>query len=81
MLYSTTGSIDSAFAEMTQAHCEQYEPVFKQFPNHTLFEVTDPSDVHIIAEDFGETLIGVIDVTTGEPFSEARLMKLAKCLA
>lgn len=79
VLYSTTGSLDSAFAEMTQAHCEQYEPVFKQFPNHTfLFEVTDPSDVHIIAEDFGETLIGVIDVTTGEPFSEARLDEISE---
>ena len=55
------------------------DAVFKQFPNHTfLFEVTDPSDVHIIAEDFGETLIGVIDVTTGEPFSEARLDEISE---
>ncbi|MFW2176833.1 MULTISPECIES: RNA ligase [unclassified Moraxella] len=74
VLYSTTGSLDSSFAEMTKAHCEQYTSVFQQFPNHTfLFEVTDPSDVHIITEDFGETLIGVVDVQTGEMFSEARL--------
>ena len=79
VLYSTTGSLDSSFAEMTREHCEQYEAVFKQFPNHTfLFEITDPTDVHIINEDFGETLIGVIDVATGQQFGEARLDEIGK---
>ncbi|WP_410471597.1 RNA ligase [Faucicola mancuniensis] len=79
VLYSTTGSLDSSFVEMTKNHCEQYENVFKQFPNHTfLFEITDPEDVHIINENFGETLIGVIDVATGEQFSETRLDEIGE---
>lgn len=79
VLYSTTGSLDSDFAKMNKAHCEKYEPLFKQYPNHTfLFEITDEKDVHIIKEIFGETLIGIIDVATGEQFDEDRLDKIAK---
>lgn len=78
VLYSTTGSLDSDFAKMNKAHCEKYEPLFKQYPNHTfLFEITDEKDVHIIKEKFGETLIGVIDVTTGRQFSEQEIDKIA----
>ncbi|UNU73778.1 2'-5' RNA ligase [Moraxella nasovis] len=79
VLYSTTGSLDSDFAKMTQSHCQQYESVFKAFPNHTfLFEITDPADVHIINEDFGETLIGVVDVATGVQFDEKTLDEIGK---
>lgn len=78
VLYSTTGSLDSDFAKMTQAHCQKYEVLFKQYPNHTfLFEITDEKDIHIIKEAFGETLIGVIDVATGKQFSEDELNILA----
>lgn len=79
VLYSTTGSLDSDFAKMTQKHCFQYEKLFKQYPNHTfLFEITDEQDVHIIRESFGETLIGVREVQTGRQWTEAELNQLAK---
>ena len=78
ILYSTTGSLDSDFARMTREHCQKYEELFQQYPNHTfLFEITDESDVHIIREHFGETLIGVIEVATGRQFSEAELDNIA----
>jgi len=79
VLYSTTGSLDSAFADMTAAHCAQYETLFHAYPNHTfLFEITDAKDVHIIREALGETLIGCIDVATGRQFSEAELDEIGK---
>lgn len=79
VLYSTTGSLDSSFAQMTKQHCQQYEHMFKQFPNHTfLFEITDPNDIHIIAEAFGETLIGMVDVKTGKMASEQQLDNIAQ---
>ena len=78
VLYSTTGSLDSDFAKMTKAHCEKYESLFKTYPNHTfLFEITDETDVHIIKETFGETLIGLIDVNTGRQYTESELDTIA----
>ncbi|MDO4895970.1 MAG: RNA ligase [Moraxella sp.] len=78
VLYSTTGSLDSNFAKMNKDHCEKYEPLFKQYPNHTfLFEITDEKDVHIIKETFGETLIGIIDVASGRQFSESEIDDIA----
>ncbi|SSY81159.1 RNA ligase [Alysiella crassa] len=77
-LFSTTGSLDSDFAKMTQNHCIQYENLFVAYPNHTfLFEVCDPSDVHIIREDFGATLIGAIEVATGRQWRERELDDVA----
>lgn len=78
VLYSTTGSLDSDFAKMTEQHCRQYEALFKQYPNHTfLFEITDKNDVHIIRERLGETLIGAIEVATGKMMRESELDDLA----
>ncbi len=80
VLYSTTGSLDSDFAKMVREHCSQYKRVFRDYPNHTfLFEITDPSDVHIIRETFGETLIGVVEVATGRQWRECELDELAEC--
>lgn len=77
-LFSTTGSLDSDFAKMVLNHCSQYENMFAAYPNHTfLFEVCDPSDVHIIREDFGATLIGVIEVATGRQWRERELDEVA----
>ena len=48
------------------------------YPNHTfLFEICDPSDVHIIREEFGATLIGIVEVATGRQWCEDELDKLA----
>ncbi|STZ64267.1 RNA ligase [Moraxella lacunata] len=78
VLYSTTGSLDSDFAKMNKTHCQKYEPLFKQYPNHTfLFEITDEKDVHIIKEIFGETLIGMIDVASGRQFDEDEINAIA----
>ncbi len=78
VLYSTTGSLDSDFVQMTAQHCAQYEALFRAYPNHTfLFEITDESDVHIINERFGETLIGIIDVASGRQFAEHELDEMA----
>ena len=78
-LYSTTGSLDSDFAKLVQSHCAPYQALFEAYPNHTfMFEITDPSDVHIIQETFGETLIGIRNVATGEQFSEAQLDQIAQ---
>ncbi|WP_298644733.1 RNA ligase [uncultured Cardiobacterium sp.] len=78
VLYSTTGSLDSRFADLTRAHCQPYEDLFRAYPNHTfLFEITDADDVHIIKERLGETLIGLIDVATGRQYSERELNDIA----
>lgn len=79
VLYSTTGSLDSDFAKMNKEHCQKYEHVFKEFANHSfLFEITDPKDIHIIKEEFGETLIGVVNVKTGKMMNEEQLDALGK---
>jgi len=79
ILYSTTGSLDSDFAKLVQRHCAQYQALFQAYPNHTfMFEITDPSDVHIIRETFGETLIGIRNVATGEQFTEDELDQIAQ---
>ena len=78
VIYSTTGSIDSDFAKMVERHCRPYEALFKAYPNHTfLFEITDASDVHIIQEQLGETLIGIIEVASGRQFREDEVDKIA----
>ena len=78
VIYSTTGSLDSDFAKMVERHCRPYEALFKAYPNHTfLFEITDASDVHIIQEQLGETLIGVIDVASGRQFNEDEVDAIA----
>lgn len=79
MIYSTTGSLDSLYAVMTEEHLNKYENLFKKYPNHTfLFEVLDKNDPHIIKEQEGEVLIGCINVKTAEMFSEEELDKIGK---
>ena len=79
VLYSTTGSLDSNFAKLTEKHCSPYIDLLKAYPNHTfMFEITDESDVHIIKEELGETLIGIRNVATGVQFSEEELDNIAE---
>lgn len=64
---------------MVETHCFKYENIFHDYPNHTfLFEICDPSDVHIIRENFGETLIGVVEVATRRQWHESELDELAQ---
>ena len=82
VIYSTTGSTDSRFAQMTHEHCCKFEEIFKRYPNKTfLFEITDESDPHIVEEELGETFIGLIDVKTGAQASEFELDKIAASTA
>lgn len=79
VLFSTTGSLDSDFAKMTEEHCAQYEKAFKDYPNHTfLFEINDVNDPHIIKEEIGETLIGIVEVKSGRQFTETELDHIAE---
>lgn len=82
IIYSTTGSLDSDFARMTEAHCQPYAPLFRAYPNHTfLFEINDECDIHIIREPFGATLIGVVEVATGRQWLESELDAITKRFA
>lgn len=60
IIYSTTGSLDSAFVDLIEKHVKQYEDYIKtMYENCTLiFEICDPSDPHIIEEKPGAYLIG-----------------------
>lgn len=59
-IYSTTGSLDSPYAALVKKHLQQYEQ-YHVNPNITLlFEICDVSDPHIIKEDEGSYLIGVV---------------------
>ena len=78
VIYSTTGSIDSDLPKWWKNIAAKYEALFKAYPNHTfLFEITDASDVHIIQERLGETLIGIIEVASGRQFREDEVDKIA----
>ncbi|WP_298043780.1 RNA ligase [uncultured Campylobacter sp.] len=82
VIYSTTGSTDSRFAQMAREHCCKFEEIFKRYPNKTfLFEITDESDPHIVEEEPGETFIGLIDAKTGAQESEFELDKIAASTA
>lgn len=79
VLYSTTGSLNSDFAKMTQEHCHQFETMYQDYPNHTfLFEVNDERDPHVIKEEMGATLIGCVEVKTGRQWTEKELDAIAQ---
>lgn len=67
LIISTTGSLDSEYADMARQHLEGM--VFKE--DHTyLFEICDRRDPHIIKEIDGAYLIGIRDLNNGEMWSE-----------
>lgn len=79
VFYSTTGSIDSSFAQLVEKHVGKFASLFKSNPNKSfLFEICDESDPHIIKEELGAYLIGCRDVLTGEMNTENDLDLLAK---
>ncbi len=79
VLYSTTGSLVSDFAKMNKKHTEKHEQMFKDYPDVTFcFEICDENDPHIIKENIGEVLIGMIDVKTGFQYPESKLDEVAK---
>ena len=51
ILYSTTGSLDSWFANTVREHLKKYENLFISKPNHTfMFDIVDERDPHVIPE-------------------------------
>jgi len=60
LLISTTGSLISDFVLIAEKYLAQKEWFFKDYPDFTfIFEITDPSDPHIIEEQQGVWLLGV----------------------
>lgn len=75
VIYNTTGSLDSWYANTVKEHLEWYERLFRSFPNHTfMFEIVDPRDPHIIAEIQGEYLLAMRNVITGELYAGRNLL-------
>lgn len=77
VLYSTTGSLDSWFAEVAKEHLQKYECLFRMRPNHTfMFEIVDERDPHIIPEKAGEYLLACKSVFSGEMIPPTELRPL-----
>lgn len=79
LIYSSTGTLDSDYVklakEVIERQCSDLNALCKfAEDNYTLlFEITDPSDPHIVEEDFGAWLIGCRCNVTGGMMLEANL--------
>jgi tRNA splicing ligase len=77
LIVSTTGTLDSDFAQMARKHIEalpEFEFVNGLATNYTLlFEICDVSDPHIVEEEAGAYLIGARDMATGQMLTEGHL--------
>ncbi|MFL1706703.1 RNA ligase [Campylobacter sp. MOP7] len=79
VLYSTTGFLDSSFAQLAESRLSGLEPLFKALPNHTfMFEVVDPSDPHIIEEVPGVYLLACRNVENGLLLNHDELKEIAQ---
>lgn len=78
VLYSTTGSLDSDFADLVRKHVPDTSGMRVGYSY--IFEICDETDPHIIPEKTGAYLIGMRDCHTGEMLSEQMLDDWAKAL-
>lgn len=82
LVVSTTGTLDSDFAKMARKHIEalpEYEFLEVMAVDYTLlFEICDPSDPHIVAEETGAYLIGARDMRDESMKTEAHLDIMAR---
>lgn len=82
LIVSTTGTLDSDFAKMARKHIEalpEYEFLEVMAVDYTLlFEICDPSDPHIVAEETGAYLIGARDMRDESMKTEAHLDIMAR---
>ncbi|QCQ57744.1 RNA ligase [Vibrio phage Achelous] len=85
MLYSTTGTLDSTYAQMVKDmfvhHTHHADLLHKDFT--MMFEVCHPDDPHIVEEQVGLYLIGIRHTGEGDEceedqFTEAELDKMAR---
>lgn len=84
-LFSTTGTLDSMYAEMFQnmleEHLMRYQAGYEIPTNFTMmFEVCHPDDPHIVHEETGLYLIGVRNTETGVMEPEENLDTIASIL-
>jgi len=77
VIYSTTGTLDSDYAKLIEKHVPRCVAEKFDKGNTLLFEICDVSDPHIIKEDEGAYLIGVVDCNTGWHFSEECVSRTA----
>lgn len=71
VLYSTTGSLDSDFADLVSKHVPDTAGMSLDYTY--LFEICDETDPHIVPEYPGAYLIGMREKATGKMMSEAHL--------
>lgn len=80
VLYSTTGSLDSDYADMIkyvlEPHIDWFIPELN-FGRTYCFEICHSDDPHIIQEDCGAYLIGCVEHSTGEHKTEEYLDHVA----
>lgn len=77
VIYSTTGTLDSDYAKLIEKHVPKHVAEKFDKGNTLLFEICDASDPHIIKEDEGAYLIGVVDCNAGWHFSEECVSRTA----
>ena len=58
LIVSTTGSLDSDFAVLARSHIEKLDTQALRDNLTYIFEICDPTDPHIVAEEEGAYLIG-----------------------
>jgi hypothetical protein len=87
VIVSTTGSLDSLYANMAREMMPRAIKAIESSKNDTtyIFEICHPSDPHIIQENVGVYLIGAREVSSTEKYSssfprEETLDKIAKVL-
>jgi hypothetical protein len=79
VIYSTTGSTDSKFADMVKKYTEHFADRLEKGYTY-LFEIVDPTDPHIISEIPGAYLIGIRNIVTGELASMTNVQMTARIL-
>lgn len=81
LIVSTTGTLDSDFAQMARKHIEAlpYQEVLKALAESytLLFEICDAADPHIVEEEEGAYLIGARFMVTGQMAPEIMLTAMA----
>lgn len=61
LIYSTTGTFDSDFVKLAQRYIEDQIDTYRLFPGRTyIFEICAEEDPHIIEEEIGVYLIGIM---------------------
>lgn len=59
LLVSTTGTTNSEFADLARSYLEKGKDLFKEYSMFTfIFEIVDPKDPHVVAEQAGAYLLG-----------------------